>query len=223
MAQAPAPPLAVSDGDKAVLGAVIRAPTSEQRLVTRARIVLRAADGAANEHIAREVGVALMTVKLWRRRYAESGLAGLAERPRPGHPPTYGRADRDHLLALTLGPPPAGTTHWSVRDMAKAAGMSPSTVHRLWTELGLKPHRTETFKWSTDPALEAKVRDIVGLYLDPPDGAIVLSVDEKTQIQALDRTQPGLPLKKGRAATSCWKHASSVMTHHYPGFCGCRP
>jgi len=198
MAQAPAPALAVSDADKAVLEAVIRAPTSEQRLVMRARIVLRSAEGVAIEHVARELGVAYMTVKLWRRRWAESGLAGLGDRPRPGHPPTYTREDRDRLLALTLGPPPEGTTHWSVRDMAKAVGMSPSTVQRLWTEMGVKPHRTESFKWSTDPALEAKVRDVVGLYLDPPDGAVVLSVDEKTQIQALDRTQPLLPMRPGQ-------------------------
>ena len=198
MAHPPAPPLPVSGPDRKALEAAIKAPTSEQRAVTRARIVLRAAEGLPNQRIADELGVALMTVKLWRRRYAESGLAGLAERPRPGHPPTYGREDRDRLLALTLGPPPAGTTHWSVRDMAKATGMSPATVHRLWTEMGLKPHRTESFKWSTDPALEAKVRDVVGLYLDPPDGAVVLSVDEKTQIQALDRTQPMLPLRPGQ-------------------------
>ena len=198
MAHPPAPPLPVSGPDRKALEAAIKAPTSEQRAVTRARIVLRAAEGLPNQRIADELGVALMTVKLWRRRYAESGLAGLAERPRPGHPPTYGREDRDRLLALTLGPPPAGTTHWSVRDMAKATGMSPATVHRLWTEMGLKPHRTESFKWSTEPALEAKVRDVVGLYLDPPDGAVVLSVDEKTQIQALDRTQPMLPLRPGQ-------------------------
>ncbi len=116
----PAPPLSVPEADKAVLEAVIRAPTSEQRLVTRAHIVLRSAEGIAMEHVARELGVAFMTVKLWRRRYAEAGLAGLADRPRPGHPPTYGREDRDRLLALTLGPPPEGTTHWSVRQMAKA-------------------------------------------------------------------------------------------------------
>jgi len=199
MAQAPAPPLSVREADRAALEAVIRAPTSEQRLVTRARIVLRSAEGIAMEHVARELDVAFMTVKLWRRRYAEAGVAGLADQPRPGHPPTYTREDRDRLLALTLGPPPAGTTHWSVRDMAKVSGMSPSTVHRLWKEVGLKPHRTETFKWSTDPALEAKVRDVVGLYLDPPDGAVVLSVDEKTQIQALDRTQPLLPMRPGQA------------------------
>ena len=112
--------------------------------------------------------------------------------------PTYTRENRDRLVALTLGPPPEGTTHWSVRRMAGRTGMSPSTVHRIWRELGYKPHRTETFKFSTDPALEAKVRDVVGLYLDPPDGAIVLSVDEKTQIQALDRTQPLLPMRPGQ-------------------------
>ena len=145
MAQAPAPAVSVPDSDRLALEAVIRAPTSEQRLVTRARIVLRSAEGVAIEHVARERGVAYMTVKLWRRRYTEAGLAGLADRPRPGHPPTYPREDRDRLLALTLGPPPEGTTHWSVRDMAKATGMSPSTVQRYWTELGLKPHRVETF------------------------------------------------------------------------------
>jgi transposase len=199
MAQAPAPPLRVPESDKTILQALVRAPTSEQRLVTRARIVLRSADGVAIEHVAREVGVAVMTVKLWRRRYAESGLSGLADAPRPGHPPTFGREDRDRLMALTLGPPPEGTSHWSARRMAAETGMSTTTVQRLWRQLGLKPHRTETFKFSTDPALEAKIRDVVGLYLDPPDGAIVLSVDEKTQIQALDRTQPMLPLRPGQA------------------------
>ena len=198
MAHAPAPPLPVTDGDRRVLAAVVRAPTSEQRAVTRARIVLRSAEGVPIGRVAVELGVAIMTVKLWRRRYAQAGLAGLADAPRPGHLPTYTREDRDHLVALTLGPPPEGTTHWSVRRMAGRTGMSPSTVHRIWRELGYKPHRTETFKFSTDPALEAKVRDVVGLYLDPPAGAIVLSVDEKTQIQALDRTQPMLPMRAGQ-------------------------
>jgi transposase len=198
MAQAPAPALSVPESDKAVLMALVRAPTSEQRLATRARIVLRSAEGVAIEHVSRELGVAVMTVKLWRRRYAEAGLAGLTDAPRPGHPATYGREDRDRLMALTLGPPPEGTSHWSALRMAAATGMSTTTVQRLWRDLGLKPHRTETFKWSTDPALEAKVRDVVGLYLDPPEGAIVLSLDEKTQIQALDRTQPMLPMRPGQ-------------------------
>ena len=164
----------------------------------RARIVLRSAEGVPIGRGADERGVAIMTVKLWRRRYGQAGLAGLADAPRPGHPPTYTREDRDRLVALTMGPPPDGTSHWSVRMMAARTGMSPSTVHRIWRELGYKPHRTETFKFSTDPALEAKVRDVVGLYLDPPAGAIVLSVDEKTQIQALDRTQPMLPMRPGQ-------------------------
>ena len=206
MARAPAPPLSVSETERVTLEALVRAPTSEQRLVMRARIVLRSAEGVAIEHVARELGVAYMTVKPWRRRWSESGLAGLGDRARSGHPPTYTREDRDRLLALTLGPPPEGTTHWSVRDMAKAAGMSPSTVQRLWTELGLKPHRTETFEWSTDPALEAKVRDVVGPYREPPGGAIVLSVDEKTQIQALDRTQPMLPLRPGQVERHTHDH-----------------
>lgn len=166
--------------------------------MSRARIVLCSAEGVAIEHVAADLGVAVMTVKLWRRRFAEAGLAGLVDAPRPGHPPTYMRKDRDRLVALTMGPPPDGTSHWSVRRMALRTGMSPSTVHRIWAELGYKPHCTETFKFSTDPALEAKVRDVVGLYLDPPDGAIVLSVDEKTQIQALDRTQPLLPMRPGQ-------------------------
>jgi transposase len=190
--------LSVPEADQTVLRAIVRAPTSEQRRVMRARIVLRAADGVANQHVARELGVALMTVKLWRRRYSEAGIAGLADAPRPGHPPTYGREERDRVMALAMGPPPEGTSHWSVRHMATETGMSPSTVHRLFRERGLQPHRTETFKWSTDPALEAKIRDVVGLYLDPPEGAIVLSLDEKTQIQALDRTQPMLPLRPGQ-------------------------
>lgn len=188
----------VTDTDTAGLRAVLRASTSEQRAVTRARIVLRSAEGGSIEGIAAELGVAIMTVKLWRRRYAESGLDGLADAPRPGHPATYSREDRDRVQTLAMGPPPKGMTHWSVRDLARRTGMSPSTVHRVWRERGLQPHRTETFKFSTDPALEAKVRDIIGLYLDPPDGAAVLSVDEKTQIQALDRTQPLLPMRPGQ-------------------------
>ena len=198
MAHPPAPPLVVPDSDRWSLQAIVRASSSEQRAVMRARVVLRSADGAPIARIADEVGVALMTVRLWRRRYAEWGIAGLADAPRPGHPPTYSREDRDRLVALTMGPPPAGTTHWSVRRMAARTGMSPSTVHRIWRELGYRPHRVETFKFSTDPALEAKIRDVVGLYLDPPDGAIVLSVDEKTQIQALDRTAPLLPMRPGQ-------------------------
>jgi len=198
MAHPPAPPLVLSDPDRRVLEAVVRAPTSQQRAAMRARIVLRSAEGGPIEGIASELGVAIMTIKLWRGRFALGGVEALADAPRPGHPPTWTREERDRVQALAMGPPPEGMTHWSVREVAKRTGMSPSTVHRLFRERGLQPHRTETFKFSTDPALEEKVRDVVGLYLDPPDGAIVLSVDEKTQIQALDRTQPMLPMRPGQ-------------------------
>jgi transposase len=200
MANHPAPPLSVDESDLEILRALVRARTTEQRMVQRARIVLRAAEGRPNRQIADEVGVAPMTVLLWRERYARAGLAGLADEPRPGRPPTYSREDRDRVIALTLEPPTDGTTHWSARRLGERLGMSETTVWRIWQTVGLKPHRTETFKFSTDPELDAKVRDVVGLYLDPPERAIVLSVDEKTQIQALDRTQPMLPLRAGGVA-----------------------
>ena len=198
MANRPAPPLSVDESDLEALRALARAGTTEQRLAQRAQIVLRAAVGTPNRTIAADLDVSPMTVLLWRAKFEREGLAGLADEARPGRPPTYSRADRDRVIALTLEPPPAGTTHWSVRRLAERLAMSETTVWRIWRSAGLKPHRTETFKFSTDPALEAKVRDVVGLYLDPPAGAIVLSVDEKTQIQALDRTQPMLPMKPGQ-------------------------
>jgi transposase len=198
MANHPAPPLSVNESDLEVLRALVRARTTEQRLVQRARIVLRAADGTPNRTIAAEIGVAPMTVLLWRERYARAGLAGLADEPRPGRPPTYTREDRDRVIARTLEPPSDGTTHWSARRLGDRLGMSETTVWRIWQTVGLKPHRTETFKFSTDPQLEARIRDVVGLYLSPPERAIVLSVDEKTQIQALDHTQPMLPMKPGQ-------------------------
>jgi len=198
MANHPAPPLSVNESDLEILRALVRARTTEQRLVQRARIVLRAAEGTPNRRIASELSVAPMTVLLWRERYARAGLAGLADEARPGRPPTYGREERDRVIALTLEPPSDGTTHWSARRLASRVAMSETTVWRIWQTVGLKPHRNETFKYSTDPALEAKVRDVVGLYLAPPERAIVLSVDEKTQIQALDRTAPMLPMKPGQ-------------------------
>ncbi len=199
MAHPPAPQLVVSPSERTALDHLVRARTTEQRFVQRARIVVRAAEGVANKRIAAELGVTLMTVLLWRRRFEADRLAGLRDAPRPGRPPTYSREERDRVIALTLEPPPDGTTHWSARRIARRVGMSITTVQRIWAEAGLKPHRVETFKFSTDPQLEAKVRDVVGLYLDPPERAIVLSVDEKTQIQALDRTQPMLPLRAGDA------------------------
>ena len=164
----------------------------------RARVVLAAADGIANERIATELRVHKMTVLLWRGRFERDRLAGLADAHRPGRQPTYDRTARDRVIALTLEPPADGTSHWSARRMAARTGISITTIQRIWAEANLKPHRTETFKFSTDPDLVAKVRDVVGLYLKPPERAIVLSVDEKTQIQALDRTQPMLPLRPGQ-------------------------
>jgi transposase len=222
MAHPPAPPLSVSEQDKAALAAIVRAPTSEQRAVHRARIVLCSAEGLAIERVAVETGVSVTTVKLWRRRYAERGLDGLVDEPRSGRPPVYTRDERDRVIALTMGPPPEGITHWSARRLAREVGMSETTVWRIWQGVGLKPHRIETFKFSTDPELEAKVRDVVGLYLHPPKRAIVLSLDEKTQIQALDRTQPMLPLRPGqverrthdykRNGTTCLFAALEVTT-----------
>ena len=194
----PAPPLAISESERASLQALIRAGTTEQRLVMRARIVLAAATGTANERIAAQLRVHRMTVLLWRGRFERERLAGLADAPRPGPEPTYDRAARDRVIAFTLEAPPFGTTHWSSRAMAARTSISVTTVQRIWREANLKPHRTETFKFSTDPDLVAKVRDVVGLYLAPPERAIVLSVDEKTQIQALDRTAPMLPMRPGQ-------------------------
>ena len=175
-----------------------RAGTTEQRLAMRARIILRAAEGAAHVDVAQELGVSVPTVLLWRRRFKEQGLAGLADAAHPGRPRTYGRETRERVLAETLTPPDDATTHWSRARLARKVGLSPSTVGRIWQEGRLKPHRVETFKFSRDPQLVAKVTYVVGLYLNPPERAIVLSVDEKTQIQALDRTQPMLPLRPGQ-------------------------
>ena len=198
MANHPAPPLVIDESERAELRALAGAGRTEQRIATRARIVLRAADGRPNRTIADELAVSPMTILLWRRRFETHRLAGLRDAPRPGREPTYDRAARARVIALTLEQPPDGTTHWSARRMAARTGISITTIQRIWATAGLKPHRTETFKWSADPQLSAKVRDVVGLYLAPPERAIVLSVDEKTQIQALDRTQPMLPLRPGQ-------------------------
>jgi transposase len=179
----------------------------------RARIVLAAADGTANERIAAQLGVHRMTVLLWRGRFERERMAGLADAPRPGREPTYDRAARDRVIAFTLEPPPIGTTHWSSRAMSARTGISVTTIQRIWAEAGLKPHRVETFKFSTDPELVTKARDVVGLYLAPPERAIVLSVDEKTQIQALDRTAPMLPMKPGQIERHTHDYKRNGTTH----------
>jgi transposase len=193
----PAPRLAVSETEAGAPWARTRAGTTEQRTVMRARIILRAAEGAAHVEIAAELGVSVPKVLLWRRRFKERGLAGLADAPNPGRPRIYGREVRERILAATLTRPEA-TIHWSTRRLAKRVGVSASTVARVCREGRLKPHLTETFKFSRDPELVAQVTDVLGPYLAPPERTIVLSVDEKTQIQALDRTQPMLQLRPGQ-------------------------
>src|SRR5215475_11779228 len=164
----------------------------------RAGIILLAADGLNNCAIADEVGVSRMTVLTWRKRFAVRRLEGLDDEPRCGAPRKIGDEKITEVVTKTLETMPADATHWSTRSMAKASGLSVSTVHRIWNAFSLAPHRSETFKLSTDPQFVEKVRDIVGLYLDPPERALVLCVDEKSQIQALDRTQPLLPMRPGQ-------------------------
>jgi transposase len=196
----------LSEEEERDLRAVLRTPSASQQQAMRARIVLRAADGLSNTGIAREVGVSLPTVGLWRRNFSERRLEGLKDAPRSGRPRAIDDDEVRRVLAKTLERPPDGTTHWSVRRLAAVTGVSPSTVHRIWRDHKLKPHQVRSFKFSRDPQLVEKVIDVVGLYLDPPKGALVLCVDEKTQIQALDRTQPTLPIKPGKAQR---------MTHDY--------
>ncbi|QBI18772.1 IS630 family transposase [Egibacter rhizosphaerae] len=194
--------LDVSEEDRRVLQSRVAARTVSVRDRERAQIVLLAAEGLPAGELAARVGCSRPTVTLWRNRYAKRGLAGLDDAPRSGAPPRLTRQRTDEILAATLAPPPAhlGVTHWSSRLLARHLGdVSHTTITRLWKSWQLQPWRAETFKFSTDPELVAKVHDIVGLYLHPPENAVVLCVDEKSQIQALERTQPILPLKPGQA------------------------
>jgi transposase len=189
-------PLVLRVGDDSRLAAMLRSQTVSAAAAQRARIVLLAADGVPNAEIARRVGVSRPTVVGWRQRYAEAGMGGLADLDRPGRPALINDAD---VMVATLTKPPEslGVTHWSARLLARELGVSFASVARIWRKWDLQPWRVETFKFSTDPELDAKVRDVVGLYLAPPDKAVVLSIDEKSQLQALDRTAPILPLRPG--------------------------
>src|SRR5215210_411688 len=191
--------LALSEAERAELEGWARRRKTAQALALRARIVLRAAAGSSNTAIAAELGVAKHTVGKWRERFARLRTDGVLDEPRPGAPRRVGDERVMELVDRTLAARPEGSTHWSLRTMAKASGLSATTVGRAWRAFGLQPHRAETFKLSTDPLFAEKVRDIVGLYLTPPDRALVLCVDEKSQVQALDRTQPLLPLRPGQA------------------------
>jgi transposase len=189
--------LVLSETEREQLGALTLRRKTAQALALRARIVLSCADGVDNKVVAARQRVTPQTVSKWRARYVEHRLDGLLDAPRPGAPRTIEDARVDAVIAKTLESVPAGATHWSTRSMAREAGLSQTAVSRIWRAFGLQPHRQETFKLSSDPLFVEKVRDIVGLYLDPPMKAMVLCVDEKSQIQALDRTQPLLPLAPG--------------------------
>ena len=186
--------ISLSDDERAELEALSRRRKTSQGLARRARIVLAAAEGLENKEIAVRLEASADTVGKWRRRYAAEGLDGLYDEPRPGAPRQIGDDAIAEVVRLTLEETPPDATHWSLRSMARASGHAPSTIHRIWRAFGLQPHRSETFKLSSDPFFVEKVRDIVGLYLAPPDRALVLCVDEKSQIQALDRSQPLLPI-----------------------------
>jgi transposase len=213
MANRPAPALALGEGDREQLARITRSSSVRAGLAQRARIVLAAADGEANERIAARVGVSKVTVLAWRARYAARGMAGLHDQPRSGRPR---RVDHRAIVSATLRPPPKryAVTHWSSRLLGRHLGIGNKTVATAWREYGVQPWRTETFKFSTDPQLVAKVTDVVGLYLAPPENAIVLCVDEKSQIQALDRTAPMLPMQPGlpeRRTHDYRRHGTSTL------------
>lgn len=213
MANRPAPALVLRAGDRDELERWTRASTVPAAAAKRARIVLLAADGVANTRIAELVDSTVTTVLSWRNRYQSKGLAGLADAPRPGRPRTL---DHRQIVAETLKPPPKklGVTHWSSRLLADRLGISNTTIARAWRSYGIKPWKAESFRFSTDPELVGKVTDICGLYLAPPENAIVLCVDEKSQIQALDRTVPILPMQEGRIerrSHDYYRHGTSTL------------
>ncbi len=189
-----APEIKLTDEERQVLVGYTRRHTTAQALALRARIVLRCADGGENQTIAAELKVARGTVSRWRLRFATLRLQGLHDEPRPGAPRKITDDKIERIVVDTLESKPKGATHWSTRDMAKHSGLSHSTIGRIWRTFGLQPHRSDAFQLSNDPMFIEKVRDIVGLYLDPPESAVVLCVDEKSQVQALNRMQPVLPM-----------------------------
>ena len=199
MAKGRAVAIVLDEMQKAALMALTRKHGAPQSLVVRARIVLSAARGLTNQEIAAKHDVCAHTAGLWRNRFARYGMDGLYDEPRPGAPRRIGDDEIATTIRKTLQTRPKGATHWSLRTMARAVGHAPSTIHRIWQAFGLQPHRSETFKLSADPLFVEKVRDIVGLYLSPPKRAVVLCVDEKSQVQALDRSQPLLPMRPGQA------------------------
>jgi transposase len=211
MAMAPAVSIELTSEERAQLEAWARRRTSAQALAARSRIVLLAADGLNNTEIAQRLGVHRPMVRKWRSRFAEQRLDGLVDEPRPGRPRTVTDEQVEEVIVKTLETTPSDATHWSTRSMAAEVGLSREAVGRIWRAFGLQPHRQETWKLSKDPQFVDKVRDVVGLYLNPPERAVVLCVDEKSQIQALDRSAPILPILPGtpQRATHDYKRAGT--------------
>ncbi len=201
--------------EREVLERWARRPKSSQALALRCRIVLAAAEGCRSKDIAAELGCNPNTVGKWRGRFAGRGLDGLHDEPRPGKPRSISDEDVERVIVKTLEEQPRDATHWSTRSMAQATGMSQTAVSRIWRAFGLKPHQSESFKLSPDPLFIEKVRDIVGLYLNPPDAAVVLCVDEKSQIQALDRSAPVLPLMPGVPERATHDYVRNGTTNLY--------
>lgn len=228
----PKAPLVLSADERRQLISMAQRARSAPQPARRARIVLACAEGRDNKTVARRLRVAPATVGNWRQRFVEHRVAGLVDEPRPGAPRQITDAQIEDVIVRTLETTPRGATHWSTRGMAKATGLSQTAISRIWRAFSLQPHRTETFKFSTDPLFVDKVRDVVGLYLSPPDKAIVLAVDEKSQVQALDRSQPLLPLEPGRPerhthdyarhGTTSLFAALNVATGHVIGACHAR-
>ena len=205
--RSPTAAMPLAEGQREVLGKLARSQTAKHRDVQRAKALLLAADGVANTRIGAQIGVSPTTVVNWRARFAQDGLKGLGVvRDGRGRRPSIAPEKVAEIVELTLHEKPVGETHWSCRSMARRAGVSPASVQRIWSARNIQPHRVKTFKLSNDKRFEEKLVDVVGLYLNQPENAIVLCMDEKSQIQALDRTQPSLPIKPGRAGT---------MTHDY--------
>ena len=210
----PVVPIELTDAEREQLESWSRRRTTAQALAQRSRIVLSVADGLRTGEIADRLDVHGNTVAKWRRRFEAERLDGLVDEPRPGQPRTITDAMVDEVVTRTLESAPKDATHWSTRSMAAEVGLTQSAVHRIWKAFGLQPHRAETFKLSRDPQFVAKVRDVVGLYLNPPERAVVLCVDEKSQIQALDRTAPILPMQPGlpeRATHDYKRHGTSSL------------